>query len=213
MVADHEQLYVFGGLQASEVFQDQGATNPLVPFAPNPGAIMHYGCVAPWSVCRLDEGLAWIGGDVERGDRVAFMEIGFRPRKISTAAVETAWASYATVDDAVAYTSIDRGHQFWCINFPTGNATWVYDLTTGMWYERGTDVTGVQRIYWNRCGKGRDRIWQLVSWQTASTGVTLELSWSDTRARSWLTRSTQTLATGVDVTLANVYLQAIQGSA
>jgi hypothetical protein len=118
MVADHEQLYVFGGLQASEVFQDQGATNPLVPFAPNPGAIMHYGCVAPWSACRLDEGLAWIGGDVERGDRVAFMEIGFRPRKISTAAVETAWASYATVDDAVAYTSIDRGHQFWCINFP-----------------------------------------------------------------------------------------------
>jgi hypothetical protein len=105
------------------------------------------------------------------------------------------------------------------------NGTAIYRLrraphltTENLWrfygrFELDCDVTGVQRIYWNRCGKGRDRIWQLVSWQTASTGVTLELSWSDTRARSWLTRSTQTLATGVDVTLANVYLQAIQGSA
>ena len=294
MQADHEQLYVFGDLEASEVFQDQGATNPLVPWAPNPGAIMHYGCVAPWSLCRLGEGLAWIGGDVRRGDRVAFLEVGFRPQKISTAAVETAWAGYSTVEDAIAYTCIDRGHQFWCINFPTGNATWVYDLTTGLWHERGywagtfdangfpvwgmqlqqfhavvalttteqhfvgglqsgkiyiqseaykddsgvaiyrmrrsphvttenlwrfysrfeldCDVTAKQRIYWNRCGKGRDRIWQVVSHQTASAGVTLSLSWSDTRAQTWLTRSTQTLAVGVDVTLANAYIEAIQGT-
>src|ERR1019366_6239518 len=50
MQADHEQLYVFADLEASEVFEDQGATNPLTPFAPNPGAIMHYACVAPWSL-------------------------------------------------------------------------------------------------------------------------------------------------------------------
>ena len=295
MQADHEQLYVFGDLEASEVFQDQGATNPMVPWAPNPGAIMHYGCVAPWSLCRLGEGLAWIGGDVRRGDRVAFLEGGFRPQKISTAAVETAWAAYSTVEDAIGYTYIDRGHQFWVLNFPSGNATWVYDLTTGLWHERGywagtfdangfpvwgmclqqfhavvafteteqhyvggsqsgkiyiqseaflddagvaiyrmrraphlttenlwrfysrfeldCDVTAKQRVYWNRCGKGRDRIWQLVSHQTASTGVSLSFSWSDTRAQTWLTRSTQTLAVGVDVCVANAYIEAIQGTA
>jgi hypothetical protein len=296
LIADHEQLYAFGDLEESVVFQDQGATNPLTPWAPNPGAIMHYGCVAPWSVCRLGEGLVWIGGDVERGDRVAFMEVGFRPQQISTAAVEIAWASYSTVEDAVGFTYIDRGHQMWVINFPTGNATWVYDLTTHLWHERGTwtgtfdgngfptfnmqlqqfhavvaftanddvhyvggqqsgkiyiqseayldeagtafytlrraphmtqennwrfysrfeldcDATAKQRIYWNRCGKGRDRIWQVVSNQTASTGVSLSLSWSDQRGQVWFTRGTQTLAVGVDVTLANAYLSAIQGRA
>ena len=34
------------------------------------------------------------------------------------------------MEDAIGYTYIDRGHQFWVVNFPTGNATWVYDLTT-----------------------------------------------------------------------------------
>ncbi len=295
LIADHEQLYCFGDLEESVVFQDQGATNPLTPWAPNPGAIMHYGCVAPWSVCRLGEGLVWIGGDVRRGDRVAFMEVGFRPQQISTAAVEIAWASYTTVEDAVAFTYIDRGHQMWVVNFPTGNATWVYDLTTHLWHERGTwtgafdangfptfnmqlqqfhavvaftateqhyvggnasgkiyiqseayldeagtdmytlrraphmtqendwrfyprfeldcDVTAKQRIYWNRCGKGRDRIWQIVTHQTALTGVSLALSWSDQRGQVWFTRGTQTLAVGVDVTLANAYLSAIQGTA
>jgi hypothetical protein len=294
MVADHEQLYVFGDLQASEVFQDQGATNPLVPWAPNPGAIMHYGCVAPWSVCRLGEGLAWIGGDVERGDRVAFLEVGFRPQQISTAAVETAWASYATVEDAIGYTCIDRGHQFWILNFPTANATWEYDLKTGIWAERGAwtgsydahgfptwnmqlqqfhavvaftiterhyvaglasgklyiqsdsylddagtaiyrirrcphmtqenlwrfygqfkidcDILGKNLVYWNRLGKGKDRIWQLVSWQTASTGVSMYLCFSDDCGQSWIAMPTITLPVGVDATLSNAYIEDIQGN-
>jgi hypothetical protein len=294
LIADHSQIYTFGQLEATEVFHDQGALNPLVPFAPDPNALIHYGCGASWAACRFGEGLVWIGGDVRRGERCAFYTVGFRPRKISTAAVEWAWHGYPTVADAIAYTEIGNGHQFWVIHFPSGDATWAYDLTTGMWAERGwwggafdangfpvfhrqrqcyhavvsfgtngdqhyvgdwqngnvyvqsaayldddgtaiyrlrraphmtaenkfrfysrweidCDTTQTQRVYWNRCGKGRDRVWQVVSWQTASTGVSLSLSWSDSRAQSWFTRGTQALAPGVDVTLANAYLDVIQG--
>lgn len=300
--ADHEELYAFGDEQSTEVFQDTG--NALTPFQPDPGAIMHYGCIAPFSVARLDQGLAWLAGDEQRGDRVAFLAVGFQPKKISTAAEELVWRGYTTVDDAVAYTEIYNGHQKYVVHFPSGTtviagaaqatpsvgATWEYDLITGMWAQRGwwngtfdangfpvfgrqrqafsavvslvagqaesqyvqdwqngniyiqspanlddngtaiyrmrmaphltlenkrrfysrfevdCDVTGLQRVFWNRQGYGRDRIWCLVTHQTATTGVTLQLFWSDTRGQSWSSALAQTLAVGVDVTLANAYL-------
>jgi hypothetical protein len=308
MQADHQELYTFGDLESSEVFQDTGAA--ATPFSPDPGAIMHYGCAAPFSVARLSEGLAFIGGDVRRGDRLAFLAVGFRPQRISTAAVEIAWASYTTVEDAIAYTEIYRGHQFYVVHFPSGStviagatqttpsvgATWAYDLTTGTWHQRGwwngttdangfpvfncqrqrfhavaalggtnteehyvqdwqngniyvqdetllndngttiyrvriaphltqenqrafyfrfecdCDVTGLQRIYFNRLGYGRDRIWALVDWQPSGSGVSMTLMSSDTRGQSWNTYSTQSVASGIDVTLANAYLTVVPGT-
>ena len=60
ILADHEQLYLFGDLESTEVWAGVGSgTNP---FARNPSYFMHYGCQAPWSVSRLENGLAWIGG-------------------------------------------------------------------------------------------------------------------------------------------------------
>jgi hypothetical protein len=88
-------------------------------------------------VCRLQGGVAWIGGDVKRGQRVAILATGYAPQRISTAAIEKAWEAYATVSDAVAYTIIQGGHEFWVISFPTRNATWVYDATLGEWHQRG----------------------------------------------------------------------------
>lgn len=285
LMADHEELFVFGDLESTELFRNYG--DPDNPFQRDQNAIMHYACIAPYSVVRFDQGVAWIAGDDRRGDRVAFVSRGFTPVKISTAAVEIAWAAYSTVSDAVAYTYIDRGHQFWVINFPTGNATWAYDLSTGWWHERGwwngaswdrqrqafhavvafpgsgekhyvgdwqsgklyiqdwtykddagtaiyrlrraphltqenlrrfynrfeldCDVLGLQRIYWNRQGYGRDRIWQLLSWQGPGTGVSLQLQWSDDRGQSYHIATTQTLNAAVDVQLANAYLLWQQG--
>jgi hypothetical protein len=56
---------------------------------------------------------------------------------VSTHAVEFAWQQYATVSDAVAYTYQENGHSFWVIRFPTARATWVYDISTGYWHQRG----------------------------------------------------------------------------
>ncbi len=138
LLADHEELWIFG-TQTTEVWRNTGAAT--FPLERDPGAFIHMGCVAPFSPTRLisqsgGAGVAWLGGD-PRGWTIAYLAVGYQPTRISTHAVEAVWATYTTTADAVSYTYEDQGHQFWVINFPTGNATWVYDGTSGFWHERG----------------------------------------------------------------------------
>lgn len=135
LYADHEELYTFGDLESTQVWRDVGDANN--PFAPDPGAVMHVGCQAPFSVMRLGNGVAWIGLDVRRGTRRAYHAVGYNPVPVSTPAVEAQWAKMSTISDAVAFTYADQGHELWVINFPTGNQTWVYDATTQWWSQWG----------------------------------------------------------------------------
>lgn len=147
ILADHEQLYLFGDEQSSEVWQDTGAAN--FPFQRDPGAMMHFGCSASFAVVRLDQGVAWIGIDEARGGPIALYAQGFIPQRVSTHAIETAWGSYPKVSDAVAYSYIENGHHFWVINFPTANKSWCYDRSTGFWHRRG---------WWNGASSDRQRV-------------------------------------------------------
>jgi hypothetical protein len=145
LFADHEDLWVFGDLESTEVWRNNAAPEGL-PFQRDPGAFIHYGCAAPYSVCRVDNGLMWLAGDVRRGGPIAVYAQGFQPKRISNVAVEQAWSGYLDTSDAVAYAYSDRGHAFWVISFPTGNSTWVYDATAGLWHERlFFDGTNFQR--------------------------------------------------------------------
>lgn len=282
LFADHQELYVMGDLESTQVMRDVG--NADNPFAPDPGAVMHYGCQAPFSVVRLGNGVAWIGQDVRRGSRRAYHAVGYNPVAVSTPAVESEWAKYSTVMDAVAFTMMDRGHEHWIITFPTANATWCYDSTTGWWHQRGwwdtaadnwdrirpwvhavvkldntelhyggdwqtgqiyvigtnyktddghviwrrrrapqltlenmrrfyarfeidCDISGYTRVFWNRLGAGRDRIWQVDSSQTSETGsVSIFLAFSDDQTRTWQYQSPFVMSIDVDVMLSNAYL-------
>jgi hypothetical protein len=146
MLCDHQEIYIFGDGESTEVWRDTG--NADNPFQKDPGCFMHYGNCAPWSTSRLSTGVAWIGGDSRRGERVAFLASGYIPQRVSTAAIEKAWGAYVTVEDAVAYAIIQDGQEFWVINFPTANATWVYSVTLGEWHQRG---------WWNGTGWDRQR--------------------------------------------------------
>jgi hypothetical protein len=61
---------------------------------------------------------------------------------VSTHAIEYAIQGYTDISDAVAYTYQQEGHAFYVISFPTGNATWVYDVATGAWHERAYLTNG-----------------------------------------------------------------------
>ncbi len=69
--------------------------------------------------------------------------------RISTHAIETAIQSYPTIADATAFSYQQEGHEFYVINFPSGDATWVYDVTESaiagvpMWHERLSFAGGV----------------------------------------------------------------------
>jgi hypothetical protein len=146
LLADHEELYVFGTTEATEVWQTNSAATAFT-CQRNTGLIMHHGCIARYSPVRLGEGIAWLGG-TSRGGPVAYRASGSAPARVSTHAIEAIWRSYSDASDAVSYVYEEDGHEFWVINFPTGNATWAYDATAGVWHRRG---------WWNGTGFDRQR--------------------------------------------------------
>lgn len=132
----HGYLWIFGS-NSIVVFQDTG--NASFPFQRVPGSKIEMGLAALGSLCKLDNSIFWLGSS-SRGPAVVYRADGFLPSRISTHALEAAIQGYATVDDATSYAYEERGHLFYRLDFPTAGATWVYDVATKAWHERG---------YWN----------------------------------------------------------------
>jgi hypothetical protein len=132
LISDHRELWVFG-TDSVEVWYDSGATD--FPLTRIQGAFNEIGCVAPFSVAKLDNGLFWLGTDA-RGQGIVYRANGYTGVRVSTHAIEWQIQQYGNISDAVAYTYQQDGHAFYVLNFPTGNATWVYDAATQAWHER-----------------------------------------------------------------------------
>jgi hypothetical protein len=148
IMADHEELWIWGNSNSTEVWRNVGAS-PF-PFQRDPSAFIHQACVAEYSVVSIQNGVAWIGGDT-RGQPVAWFATGFQPVRISNHAVEQIWSTFPTpYSDAIGYSYVDRGHAFWVISFPGANQTWVWDALTNMWHRRGYWTGSNNPVNWDR---------------------------------------------------------------
>lgn len=138
---DHGELWVFGE-KKSEVWATSESTDQLLYRIGN--ARLELGCGAPNSIAKLDNSIFWLGND-ERGNRVIWRATGYSATRISNHSAEDHLNRFGTIDSAVAWTYQEEGHSFYCIQFPNeprnSEITWVYDVATGMWHERG---------YWNK---------------------------------------------------------------
>lgn len=105
------------------------------------GAFLEQGCIAPASVCNAGDRILWLGQDA-RGQGVVYTTHGYQGARASNHAVEAAMLGYSMLSDAVAYVYQQMGHTFYVLNFPTGNATWVYDVHLGLWHQRGEFANG-----------------------------------------------------------------------
>jgi hypothetical protein len=84
----------------------------------------------------MDNTVYWLGQD-ENGNGTVWKASGaYQPQRVSTHAVEYAIGRFSRIDDAVAWTYQQEGHTFYVLNFPTGNQTWVFDASTGLWHRR-----------------------------------------------------------------------------
>lgn len=144
ILVDHRELWTFGA-ETTEVWINTG--NADFPLQREPSAFMHQGCGAPWTPANVAGAVCWLGLDA-RGGPVAWRARGFLPERISTHAVENVWRGYSTISDAIAYSYVENGHSFWVVTFPTADATWCWDATTGMWHERA---------YWSGAALSRHR--------------------------------------------------------
>lgn len=133
LIVGHKELWLFG-TATTEVWYYNGDTTTF-PFAPISGAFIENGCIAKNSVAKSDNTVFWLTAN-EQGQGMVVRADGYRPARISNHAIEREIALYSVVDDAIAYTYQQEGHDFYVITFPTADTTWAYDSSTGAWHER-----------------------------------------------------------------------------
>jgi hypothetical protein len=128
----HREIWLIGEL-TTEVWYDAGASD--FAFQIMPGVFIEHGCCAPYSIAQQDLQLFWLSQD-EEGRALVLMGAAYQAHRISTHAIENAIQNYATVTDAVGYCYQQEGHTFYVLTFPSADATWCYDVSTGLWHQR-----------------------------------------------------------------------------
>lgn len=153
MVVDHRDVWIFGN-KKSVVYTNAGA--PIFPYAVIPGALMETGSVATYSAVQLDNSIFVLGGD-ERGAGIVSRTSGYGLQRVSTFAVEYAIQQYVAkfgptaLSTAVAYSYQDSGHSFYMLRFPLANATWCFDVATGLWHKRSYWNAGTHLAHLSTC--------------------------------------------------------------
>lgn len=127
-------IYLLGS-QTTEPWYNAGAF-PF-PFQPYSSTLISYGCAAKFSPEVVANSLVWLS-ETANGSGAVIRAIGFTAEIISTFATHYAFDNYPTIDDAIGDSIEDLGHVFYVLTFPAANATWVWDVATQIWCERGT---------------------------------------------------------------------------
>jgi hypothetical protein len=138
ILVDHREAWLFG-TNSVEVWYDSGAAD--FPLSPVQGAFNEVGCIAAFSVAKLDNGIFWLGADA-RGKGIVYRANGYTAQRVSTHAVEWQIQQYGNLSDAIAYTYQQDGHSFYVLIFPSANTTWVFDVATSLWHERAAFING-----------------------------------------------------------------------
>jgi hypothetical protein len=132
MLVDHREIWFWSDTQ-SVVYYDSGN---IFPFDVVPGGFIEAGLAAKSTPAQLDNTVFWLGADA-RGKGKVWRGYGYTPQRVSNFAIEFAMQGYTRIDDAIAFSYQDQGHEFYVIYFPTPSVTWVYDTMTQMWHQRG----------------------------------------------------------------------------
>lgn len=142
------QLWLIG-TKGSEVWYNAQGVD--FPFARVPGVLIQHGTSAKMSVAKADTAIFLLSQD-EAGKCIALQGQGYQVKRISTHAIEGEWQGYATVDDAIGFTTQVAGHTFYVLVFPTADKTWVYDMATGFWHEwTWIDDDGIEHRHRANC--------------------------------------------------------------
>jgi hypothetical protein len=148
IISDHREAWLFG-TESTEIWSNTGAS--FFPFERAPGGFIEQGCAAKFSPAKLDNSVFWLGVD-RNGQGIVYRSNTYIPQRISTHAIEYAINQYSTIADAIGWSYQEEGHNFYCLAFPTGNATWVYDTAAQGWHQRGwLDANGLVNRHRANC--------------------------------------------------------------
>jgi hypothetical protein len=143
--------YVLLNERSMDHFAYTGTTNALFE---NKLIPIDRGCASRFGVCKLDNGLYFIGDDGN-----GYEKRGYQLRRITTHAIEQAWAA-CDLSKAFCFRFEDRGHKIWYVTFPDGH-TWGYDIAASaamgkpVWHRRKSQGMDRWRLSWLDKWNGR----------------------------------------------------------
>ena len=130
----------------TEVWQNAGTATTLgSPFTHIPGSLVNFGTNADRSVARVGDTVFMLGTTRVQDSAVYFGVVsvsGTAIQKVSTPAIDYRISRLSSLSDAISYSYADEGHVFYVLTFPTDDITFVYDVTTQLWHERSTFLSG-----------------------------------------------------------------------
>lgn len=127
-------VYLFGE-RSTDIYYNAGSS-PF-PLEQQTAGAFPYGIAAPDSLAIVGGSLAWLGRSAS-GVGMVMAARGANVQEISTPALRWVIDGYrrtSRIDDAVGAAWEYMGHQFYVLTFPSADATWVFDLSTGLWVE------------------------------------------------------------------------------
>lgn len=126
----HEQLLIFTSKQSTEVWYNSGAA--AFPFQRYDGVYIARGLSNSLATVNEDNTVFWMGDD-----GIFYRMDGFVPVRVSDFAMEHQWAQYPLrFRDMTGFVLDQEGHKFVVCQFASGQATWVYDISTKLWHQR-----------------------------------------------------------------------------
>lgn len=140
-----EEVYCFGDITI-EVYINDGET----PFIRQSRTSIYYGLTARHSVASWHGGVFFLGKSVNGGSEVYMMGTNYALNPISTPAISQR-LNEQTNEDAEGFVQCTKdGHIFYFLHLPSLNTTLVYDMVSGLWHERQSqlpfaDVNGEHR--------------------------------------------------------------------
>lgn len=132
------------GYNSTEVHYDSGDTTQQ-QFKRYQGALINVGCRAPYSVAVIQNNIFFLGSD-NSGTLGVFSNNGMNPVRISTRGIEQRIQEMDTYSDCQGYCYAQNGHNFYVMQFPSAQKTYVYDTATNAWHER-TKLNAVDGSY------------------------------------------------------------------
>lgn len=134
MLVKYPRVWLLGE-HTGDVWYNAG-TSPF-PFAPIQGVQIPYGIAAPFSLKAVGPAIMWLTHN-QNGQGQIVEALGYNPEVVSTEAIHYLLSTFPRLDDAVAWSYQEQGHEFYVLNFPSADRTLAYDRTEGLWHERGT---------------------------------------------------------------------------
>lgn len=120
----NREIFLFGD-ESFEIWENDGTS----PFVRIPGGFREWGCVAPYSIVEIDDGLVWL--DNERH----FRTYGGSQSQIISTPYDREIEQFSTVSDCVGMVVEISGQRFLVFRFTAESRTLVYNIVQQDWSE------------------------------------------------------------------------------